>query len=393
MSTLGLNMIVGPKEAHLLKRCLTSFNVKENFDEIVIVNTSMDEEVNTIAREFTDKVFFFQWETEEYPFGNFGGAREYARQKSSTDKIWWLDTDDVCQDLYKEKLVESIKLIKDEKYKDVMIWMIPYIIIVNDNGNSDAFFKRERVFDRVNIQWKRTVHELMFPGIEIVKPATINNMFVTHLPNKPTYSSALRNVKMLELEYKNDPDDIQTKYFLGRDYMFVGEVKKGIDLLESILSDLSTGYEMLYAIAIDLAWFYAYGCLNPHPPIDKFKQDNLTKVEGYCRLAISFTFDYAEPYVLLGDVYYYKEEIESATKMYQIAIKKKLGTGKFQTQPMYLEIPSERLSRLFQIKGMLGLALHFNECAKKANSICKEYSDNKKFLVNKLVEEVKNEQC
>ncbi len=391
MSTLGLNMIVGPKDAHLLKRCLTSFNAKELFDEIVIVNTSMDEEVDNVAREFTDKVFFFQWETEEHPFGDFGGARDYARQKSTTDKILWLDTDDVCQDQYKEKLVESIKLIKDEKYKDVMIWMIPYIIIVNDNGNSDAFFKRERVFDRLNIQWKRTVHELMFPGIEIVKPATINNMFVTHLPNKPTYSSALRNVKMLELEYKNDPDDIQTKYFLGRDYMFVGEVKKGIDLLESILSDLSTGYEMLYAIAIDLAWFYAYGCLNPHPPIDKFKQDNLTKVEGYCRLAISFTFDYAEPYVLLGDVYYYKEEIESSIKMYQIAMKKKLGTGKFQTQTMYLEIPSERLSRLFQIKGMLGLALHFNECAKKANSVCKEYSDNKTFLVNKLVEEVKNE--
>ena len=393
MSTLGLNIIVGPKEAHLLKRCLLSFNAKEIFDEIVIVNTSMDEEVNNVAREFTDKVFFFQWETEEHPLGSFGGARNYAKQKSTTDKIWWLDTDDVCQESYKEKLVESVKLIKDEKYKDVMIWMIPYIIIVNDNGNSDAFFKRERVFDRVNIQWKRTVHELMFPGIEIVKPGTINNMFVTHLPNKPTYSSALRNVKMLELEYQNDQDDIQTKYFLGRDYMFVGEVKKGIELLESILSDLSTGYEMLYAIAIDLAWFYAYGCLNPHPPIDKFKQDNLTKVEGYCRLAITFTFDYAEPYVLLGDVYYYKEEIESATKMYQIAMKKKLGTGKFQTQPMYLEIPSERLSRLFQIKGMLGLSLHFNEVAKKSNSLCKEYFDNKTFIVNKLVEEVKNEQC
>lgn len=393
MTTLALNIIVGTKEAHLLNRCLTSFNAKELFDEIVIVNTSMDEEVNKIAKLFTDKVFFFQWETEDHPFGDFGGARDFARQNTISDKIWWLDTDDVCQDKYKDNLIRSINLIKDEKYKDVMIWVMPYSIILNDNGDPDLWFKRERVFDRVKIQWKRQVHELMFPGIEIVKPATINNMYITHLPNKPTYSSALRNVKILEYEFKNNPDDIQTKYFLGRDYLFVGEVDKGINLLDSILNDLSTGYEMLYAISMELAWYYAYGCLNPHPPIDKFKKENLTKIEGYCRLAISFTFDYAEPYVLLGDVYYYKNEIESAIKVYQIAMKKKIGVGKFQTQPMYIEIPAERLSRLFEIKGLLGLSYHYNEIAQRANSICKDYEDKKRYiveLINKTLE-VKNE--
>ena len=58
MATLGLNMIVAGGEAALLRRCLTSVNARETFDELVIVNTSTDSSINDVASEFGGKAKF-----------------------------------------------------------------------------------------------------------------------------------------------------------------------------------------------------------------------------------------------------------------------------------------------------------------------------------------------
>lgn len=361
MISFGLNMIVGPGEAGLLKRCLESFDAKKSFDEIVIVNTSLDKNIDLVAGEFTDKVFNYPWETPEHPYGDFGGARDFARQNSTADKLMWLDTDDVLLEQYKESWNKTRDLIKDEAHRDVLIWSMPYALLIDEAGNPLSWFRRERVFDRKEIQWRRPVHELMFPEWEMVRHAKLNNIYITHLPMKPSYTSAVRNVKILEHEVQQGNKDTQTKYFLGRDMMFVGRSEEGVKMLEEIVSDLSTSYEMLYAIAIDIIWFYAYGNSDTHPDIEKFKLGNLQKAESWCRLALSFTNDYAEPYVLLGDVYWHKNELDAAMKMYLTATKKQLGVGKFQTVPLYNEIPFERLSRVFEAKGMLEMALHWNK--------------------------------
>jgi tetratricopeptide (TPR) repeat protein len=391
MSTLGLNIIVGPGEAKLLKRCLDSFDAKNSFDEIVIVNTSLDDAINQVAKEYTNNIFYYAWETEEHPFGDFGGARDHARKNSTADKIMWLDTDDVCLKEYKEKWVKTIALVKNDAYKDVILWSMPYAIVVNDKGEPVTWFKRERIFDREKIEWRRPIHELMFPEWEMVKNAEINGMFITHLPMKPTFSSASRNVKILEHEYtvrgNNDP---QTKYFLGRDLMFVGQAERGIKLLKEITDDMRVSYEMLYAIAIELVNFYAYGCYNARPRIDHFKKENIQEVEGWCRLAMSYASEYAEPCVVLGDVYWHKGNVEAAIKMYRVALTKKIGTGKFQCAPMYYEIPAERLARLYALKKNLGMAIHYNRMVLNVNKST-EYINNRKELIQLLIEEVHNE--
>jgi tetratricopeptide (TPR) repeat protein len=387
MSTLALNIIVGSGEAYLLNRCLTSYNAKNNFDEIVIVNTSKDKSINEVALKFTNKVFYYEWESKEFPYGNFGGARECARLNTESDKIWWLDADDVCLEQYKDKLIETIKIIKDDQYKNIDIWLMPYTIILNENGNPDVWFKRERVFDRKKIQWKKAVHEILFPPVELVQHAIINGMFNTHLPNKPTFVSANRNIKILESEYLKNKDDTQIKYFFGRDLMFIGEIEKGIKLLNEIIDEMNVGYEMLYAIAIEMIWFYAYGGINPHVSINQFRTYNIDKVENYCRLAISYTKDYAEPYVVLGDVYYYRGNLDAASKMYLTAMKKKIGKGKFQTQPFYNEIPADRLTDIFDYKGMIGMSLHYNDIAIKCNRK-NEYLQKRKLIADKILKEI-----
>lgn len=390
MSSLALNVIVGPGEASLLKRCLSSFNAKELFDEVVVVNTSKDERVDAVARLFTDKVYFFQWESERYPYGNFGGARDFARQKSTSDKVMWLDADDVCLEQYKQKLIDTVMLIKDDQYKDVMIWSMPYAIIIDECGNPVTWFRRERVFDRERVSWKRPVHELMYPAFDMVKNAKINGLYVTHMPMKPNYASAVRNVRILEHEHSIDPADVQNRYFLGRDYMYVGKAEQGIALLSSIVDDMSASYEMLYAIAIELVWFYAYGGNNPRPELELFKKENLLKVESWARMALSFCPEFAEPCVLLGDAYWHLGEVEASRVMYTAALKKKLGAGKFQTSTMYEEIPSSRLTRVFECKGNMPFALHYITRANQAGQRV-EYLARKKAIINIIVKDFEDE--
>jgi len=384
MSTLALNIICGPGRAQILNRCLTTFNVKKVFDEIVIVNTSFDETVNDVAHKFTDKVFFFQWENDKHPYGDFGGARNFAASKTESDKIWWLDTDDACLDQYNDKLVKAVKLIKDDQYSNIKIWVMPYAIVLDSYGNPISWFMRERVFDRKSIHWKRQVHEIMYPGIEAVEYATINNMYISHLADKPFIDSAIRNVQILEYEYSRNPNDIQTCYFLGRDLIHCGRAKEGIKHLEKILSDLSASNEMLYAIAIELAWYYAYNGMDTKATYEKFSNENKLKVEGYCRLAIAFSRDYADPVVLLGDVYAHRNDISSAIRMYQKAIKLPIGVGKFQNFPMYRDIPAERLSSMFLKQSNYGLSWYYNGLNKKSEG----YADRKNKLLSLMKEEV-----
>ena len=58
MFTISLCMIVRDEEG-TLRRCLDS--VKEVVDEIIIVDTGSRDHTAEIAREFTEKVYEFQW--------------------------------------------------------------------------------------------------------------------------------------------------------------------------------------------------------------------------------------------------------------------------------------------------------------------------------------------
>lgn len=390
MTTLALNIIVAPGEAGLLKRCLDSFNAKESFDEIVVVNTSLDEAVDKTAREYTDKVFFFQWETEEYPFGDFAGARNLALENSTTDNIMWLDTDDILLPIYDTKWTEFLQLVKKDENASIEQWAIQYALICNPDGSPVMSFWRERIFKRTVTEWRRPVHECLVPEWDAVKNAKVNNLFITHLPMKPVYVSAVRNVKILEKEYANNPDDIQTKFFLARDRIRIGQTEEGIKALEEMVDNLEAGSEMLLSICLEIVLYYAYGECSTNPLLEDMNQGNLDKVEKWCRQALSFTAGYAEPYLILGDVYWFKGLLENAMQMYMTASKKKLGVGKFQSIPYYTELPNDRLSRVFEARGNFAMSAHFNKLAIKYNPI-DYYINRRKFIINELVKEYNNE--
>ena len=97
MITISLCMIV-KNEEEVLARCLNS--VKDLVDEINIVDTGSDDRTVEIAKEYTDRVFFFEWT------GRFTDARNESFKHATQDYILYLDADDVILEEDRDKFKE-----------------------------------------------------------------------------------------------------------------------------------------------------------------------------------------------------------------------------------------------------------------------------------------------
>src|SRR5699024_12370645 len=106
MVTFSLCMIV-KNEEEVLGRCLDS--VKDVMDEINIVDTGSTDMTIEIAKEYTDRVFTFEWT------GKFKDARYESFKYSKKDYILYLYAEDVL-----------IKKDRD-KLQELKVMIIPYV--------------------------------------------------------------------------------------------------------------------------------------------------------------------------------------------------------------------------------------------------------------------------
>src|SRR5690625_3043001 len=97
MITISLCMIV-KNEEDVLERCLDS--VKNLVDEINIIDTGSTDRTVEIAKEYTDRVYHFEWT------GKFKDARNESFRHATKDYILYLDADDVLLEEDKEKFMK-----------------------------------------------------------------------------------------------------------------------------------------------------------------------------------------------------------------------------------------------------------------------------------------------
>ncbi len=86
MITISVCMIV-KNEERLLRRCLES--LKGLWDELIIVDTGSTDSTKAIAKEYTDKIFDFEW------IGDFSAARNFCISKATCDYIYLPDADEI----------------------------------------------------------------------------------------------------------------------------------------------------------------------------------------------------------------------------------------------------------------------------------------------------------
>ncbi|NGP59447.1 glycosyltransferase [Paenibacillus thiaminolyticus] len=217
MITISLCMIVKNEEESLAK-CLSS--VKGIAEEIIIVDTGSTDRTKEIARQFTDRIFDFEW------IDDFSAARNYAFSKATKKYILWLDADDIIKE--KDRLL-FIQL-KKKLSLDVDSVTMHYYLAVDEAGNVTCSLKRNRLVRRDrNFQWIGAVHEFLAVDGNIQS----SEIGITHCKNK-AYTD--RNLQIyLKREREGKPFTPRDLYYFANELRDHAHYRKAILYYEQFL--------------------------------------------------------------------------------------------------------------------------------------------------------------
>lgn len=197
MVTISLCMIV-KNEEETLARCLDT--VKDIVDEINIVDTGSTDRTVEIAKQYTDRVFYYEWTN------NFSAARNESFKYATKDYILYLDADDVVLEADQAKLKE-LKETLDPSVDSVSMY---YDAGSDEFGNVTLRYRRNRLLKREkNFQWYGDCHNYINVRGKIIN----SDVSITH---KKVRHAVGRTVSVFEQKISRGDT------FSPRDYFYYG---------------------------------------------------------------------------------------------------------------------------------------------------------------------------
>lgn len=215
--TLSVCLIV-KNEQDVIARCLDC--VKKFADEIVVADTGSTDNTRDIVKEYTSKVYDFEW------CDDFSSARNFAFGMAEGDLVMWLDADDVITD----ENCEKIKTLK-QNFADYDMAVLPYA--AGFDGETPTFvYNRERIFRRsAGYRFEGAVHEAVVPSGRIL----YSDAIIYH--KKIKSGDALRNLRIYQkLISSGEKLSGRQKFYYGRELMYNKMYHECISVLEDFLS-------------------------------------------------------------------------------------------------------------------------------------------------------------
>jgi glycosyltransferase involved in cell wall biosynthesis len=187
-------------EEKLLARCLKSFH--SAYDELCIVDTGSKDRTQEIAREHGANVRAFDaCNGADGKIRDFSIARNAAIEMAKGDWILWMDADDVLKTGGAERFRRHASRSKQGGIQVTIRW------------GRDSWLQT-RLFKNVPAnRFIGRIHE--YPSVH-GGLGTDREIVIDHLPDKTgKESSGDRNLRMLELEVKEDPSNLRALFYFG----------------------------------------------------------------------------------------------------------------------------------------------------------------------------------
>lgn len=236
---LSLTMIVRDEEANL-ERCLSS--VAPYVDEIIIVDTGSQDRTVEIARQFTDRIFHFEW------INDFSAARQYALDQATGKWLFWLDADDILigGEYLRAEIADAANASSDLSDLFALYWR--YVSIRTLDGTEQASWWRERCIpNNAAFRWHGRVHEVLTTDqpYQRIQSAQIS---VQHWQGESLHRSR-RNLTILEAEYAESADVITPRslYYLGNEYRDHGQWEDAVRIYSLYLERGNWAEERYFA--------------------------------------------------------------------------------------------------------------------------------------------------
>lgn len=221
--TISVCMIVKNEERNL-PRLLASINGLA--DEIIIVDTGSNDSTVDIAKHHSAKVFRFLW------CNDFSAARNESLKHATKDYILWLDADDEI------KQEEHSKIINDlNKYKNAGL----FLRLKNVQGEGGSESLQLRIFpNHKGIIFEGRVHEQAIYCIQRkMIPTHASEAQILHHgynTSENIIEKLRRNRDILEIEINEQPDNINTLFFMSKTLRGLGEKERALECLNKLMA-------------------------------------------------------------------------------------------------------------------------------------------------------------
>lgn len=206
-----------------LAECLASL-YRYNF-EIVIADTGSTDKTVEIARQFTDKVYHFDW------VNDFAAARNFAASKASFDYILTLDSDERLVGGSKEELQDFF--INTDTKKTVGLYKVVNILSSGKKQNQ-VINNVIRVYDRRYCKYYYRIHEQV--GLIADESALLDTKVLKfrtihygYQDEKLLQKKSQRNVELLLAQLAVTPDHVYFIYQLAKSYYILKNYQQSFE--------------------------------------------------------------------------------------------------------------------------------------------------------------------
>lgn len=222
--------LITKNEADQLAHCLAS--VAGVAEEIVVVDTGSTDQTQQVARQYTDKVFNYNWQDD------FAAARNFAIVQASHQMILMIDSDETLKKINFDSVNKFIE------NSDKIVGKITIESRTTFNSSSADQSKSEqigRIFSRKYFKYSGRIHEQLVA----IEPKKVKINYVD-LPIVLTHSGYLsqttlvfkakRDLKLLQLELAAHLHDPYLLYQIGKCYSILQKFAAAINYFRASLA-------------------------------------------------------------------------------------------------------------------------------------------------------------
>jgi glycosyltransferase involved in cell wall biosynthesis/tetratricopeptide (TPR) repeat protein len=225
---VSLTMIV-KNEEHNLPDCLTS--VRDLVDEAIVVDTGSGDRTREIAKSFGAILGEFPW------IDDFAAARNAALDHATGDYAFWMDADDRIDEANRVKLRALFDSLKGENDA----YVVKCLCVGDQTATSGTIVDHVRVFRRVPAhRWSYRIHEQILPALRNTNAKVgwsgVTVRHVGYIDATVRKRKLQRDVRLLQLDVQDHPEDPFTLFNLGSVYSEMGDYKAAIAALEKSLA-------------------------------------------------------------------------------------------------------------------------------------------------------------